>query len=339
MYVCVYVCVCVRVCLCVFVCMCVYICVYVCVCVCVCIFVCICVYVCVCVCVCIFICTCVCLCVCMCACVCVVAVKGGVYVRQLPCPVCVPPSRLPKFQDCHEMWSRKRRKKEGKEAPPPGKPSQADGYPSSQLPSRPNTPPHNRLDVSHPYPKPSGQPPVVGVKPHPHNSMQAAHVTNVSAGPMAPVQRQVSVGAQKPVTAPQRPPTMANPNLKPASLQVPLPTAPLSANIIDSLTSSVQDTSDSGGAGLRASPPRNASGHPATAQQLQQVIEAQRTLLCQLTQLAERKSQLQLHPARLPPGEIPGPHPRTQTFDYGNQSNKELEKAAIERLEREYFRD
>ncbi len=260
----------------------------------------------------------------------------------LPCTPCRPPSRLPKYQDCHEMWSRRRRKKEGKEpgnVPPPGKP-QLDGYPSSQPSSRPQTPPPPAPKADHPQPhhKPPVQQPAVAPL-LPHNPSLTGYPSRPLIVPAAAVQKPATMAAQKPQV-------LANPNLKPSSLTVPLPTAPLSANILDSLTVQEGSSVPSGdGSLLGPSPPHpHNSANPHTAQQLHKVIEAQRSLLSQLTQLAESKHHLQ-HPPLEPPRALIPPcsggvfNSRTQTFDYGNQSNKELEKVAVERLEREYFHD
>lgn len=246
------------------------------------------------------------------------------------------------------MWSRRRRKKEGKEVPPPGK-QQADGYPSSQPPSRPHSPPAHKAEVPQSHQRPQlavAQVSAPVAKINPHNPSQVTHPLRPPGVAVPTAHEPVPVGVHKPAVVPHQPPVLANPNLKPTSLQVPLPTAPLSANIIDSLT--VQDVSSiaDGGGSLRSPPPpppplqSNAtSSNPPTAQQLQQVIDAQRSLLSQLTQLAERKKKLQGPGAPLPSGESFTSRSHTQTFDYDNHTNKDSEKVATERLAREYFQD
>ena len=107
-----------------------------------------------------------------------------------------------------------------------------------------------------------------------------------------------------------------------------------------------------GGGGVMAS-------SAAASQQLQQVIDAQRTLLSQITQLVteqKRRTNPQQDPGGggggivrgntdiVTPGHggysqknTSGIASRTQTFDYGNRSNKVLESAAVHQLEQEYY--
>ena len=229
------------------------------------------------------------------------------------------------------MWSKQRRKKEGKESSsniaPPGKALQED---RSHPPSHPTSPqPHN---PTHPH---KAQPPSQPLPTQPHNPP----TTNPPPSNPQPPQRAL----------------LANPNLKP-SLTVPLPSAPLTENILDSLQSSAapdgSTCSSSGGdsaAGTALSrqvcPSNSNNGstasNPSTAQQLQKVIDAQRVQLAvTLTQLTQ-----QLAATQQPPGRPKSPVPvggvvlRKQTFDYANMSNKELEKAAAQQLEREYCED
>ena len=246
--------------------------------------------------------------------------------------VCPPPAavrRLPKYQDCHEMWSRKRRKKEGKDSgnvPPPGK------HNDESQPSSPSV-----------LPKP-GQP--AGSKPvPPPTTKPSPHTHSNNSNPLPP------------------PKPLANPNLKP-SLTVPLPTAPLSADILDSPPGSLQDDSNtgSGGEGILGPAPTDfpplgvvhtKPANPVATQHLQKVIEAQRTQIALLSQITQQLQQNK-HTPRLPANQVPPSLPdaqakqalspisqttlvnRTQTFDYGNQSNKVLEQVAAEQLERDY---
>lgn len=136
-------------------------------------------------------------------------------------------------------------------------------------------------------------------------------------------------------------------------LRVPLPSAPLSANILESLNSSTQDSGGGGGVNQQLTAPNPPQGAAAllqaplssatSAQQLQKVIEAQRTQIALLSQLTQQMVQQAHHNQVVSQPEspqIPGClSGRTQTFDYGNQSNKALEKVAAEQLEREYFED
>ena len=186
--------------------------------------------------------------------------------------------------------------------------------------------------------------------------------------------------------------TVAKSNVKP-SLTVPLPTAPLSDNILESLhevggsnavataaTTSV-DTAGNGGHIVdgQSNPPGGISGPGSmdaslkvggagggvtalssttstatSANQLQQVIDAQRTQIALLARLVTDQKRLAATPQQNIPvsrGEIssgvaPGGRGertssialRTQTFDYGNRSNKVLENAAVQQLEQEYYR-
>lgn len=236
--------------------------------------------------------------------------------------------RLPKFQDCHEMWSRKRRKKEGKDssnAAPPGKQINESQPSSPSALSKSDQPTNSKHVLS----TPPSQPP----QPHSKNNN---------------------------LPAPPKP--LANPNLKP-SLTVPLPSAPLSANILDSpLGSHDSNNPASGGPGILGPVPTvlpassNKPANPVAAQHLQKVIEAQRTQIALLSQITQQLKQTQ-HTPRLQANQVPvrSPTPqdtlspmiqqqaglvsRTNTFDYGNQSNKVLEQVAAEQLEREYYQD
>ena len=239
------------------------------------------------------------------------------------------------------MWSKKRRKKEGKESsniPPPGKALPED---RSQPPSHPTSPqPHN------PAPPHKAQPPSQPIPVMPPSQPRNPPPRNPPPNNSQPPQRAL----------------LANPNLKP-SLTVPLPSAPLTENILDSLkSSSVADgstatlpgsTSSSSGDSLAgmANPPQVQLGtnsstapNPNTAQQLQKVIDAQRVQLAvtltQLTQqLAERAVAKQQATKPKSPTPVPLGGVALQTFDYGNMSNKELEKLAAQQLEREYCKD
>ncbi len=90
------------------------------------------------------------------------------------------------------------------------------------------------------------------------------------------------------------------------------------------------------------------SDTPATASlHVKQVIaEAQRNLINQLQQHLGGAVPHPLPRDRTTPaddgcglGKMGGAGRHTQTFDYGNQSNKQLEKVADEELERDYYRD
>lgn len=230
-------------------------------------------------------------------------------------------SRLPKFQDCHEMWSRRKRKKEAK------------GVDAAK---------------SHPHSSGGGGAKPLGSRP-------------ASLSPVVP-QRESSQPPAEPCA--QRP-LCEEVVTVPKSLSVPLPSAPLTDNILESLTTPVTE----GVVAMSAVPQpmpllgQNRSAQipialatvpavqPGRAQQLQKVIEVQRSLISELSK------QLGTDAGRMPmqsqyfPTALTQPHTHTQmhslvqdvfshtkqTFDYGNQSNKKLEKEADEQLEREYY--
>lgn len=191
---------------------------------------------------------------------------------------------------------------------------------------------------------------------------------------------------------------LATPELKPASLSVPLPSAPLTANILDSLDG-VADKVGSGKedplkpaslvagrarAVLSKSPATLLTGGNPVAggdvkgvalqtqqQHLQKVIEVQRTQLALLQEIFAKNSnkpkegvakstsggRYQVQPLGLPPSAASGSHghvtsvecesgggataasvvDRTQTFDYGNHSNKTLEFRAARQLEKDSY--
>ena len=275
---------------------------------------------------------------------------------------------LPHSQDCHEMWSRKRRKKEAKGASgggsvsTQGKEGRSSSLPPNQLPS-PRSSRSNK-------PTPTTR--------HANTSLPATPPPLPASSPSPP-----SAGGE-PV------PPLANPNLKPG-ITVPLPPAPINpAAILDSLKSSLQHEAPGSAPPpllpshaplpsnsavalatlARGSAPVNTavampvtvgtgSSSVAVVQQqtdhLQKVIEAQRTqldLLSQITKSLADQQQRQPHAinARGPPGVAggnrphPHPHPtshgsvssRLQTFDYANRSSSQLQNLAIQHLEQDY---
>ena len=112
-------------------------------------------------------------------------------------------------------------------------------------------------------------------------------------------------------------------NLTDKNLSVPLPSSPLTANILDSLNgASVVD------GGVRGnSVPMN-----STTEQLKQVIEAAKhTIRSQMSQIASSVVGTQQTPLLPVLPTISGR--LTQTFDYGNQTNKELEQVAAQQRE------
>lgn len=171
------------------------------------------------------------------------------------------------------------------------------------------------------------------------------------------------------------------PELKPSSLSVPLPSAPLTANILDSLDGGLGKEAPLKPASLVASRARDhplgkspgalqTGGNPLAAsakgaalqtqqqQHLQKVIEVQRSHLALLQEIfaksgskakesgVESGSGGRYLPGFPPPSAASGSQghvtsggalaasvmDRTQTFDYGNHSNKALEfRAALEK--------
>lgn len=254
--------------------------------------------------------------------------------------VCVSLHRLPLTQDCHEMWSRKRRKKEGKDSGGIG-PSGKDNHGRSS--SLPPTHPSSPRKVK---PNP--------VKAHPQSSQPCSP-------PDPPPQQPAPRVEPKP---------LANPHLKP-NLTVPLPSAPLNpATILDSLKSSLHEpppahvTNSQAPPSLAPQPPQVAgsstSAVTAVAQQqadhLQKVIEAQRTQLALLSQITQQlavqqrqqSAELQARRARgvVPsdsdrPGPASPPPPgalssRIQTFDYANSGSSGLPNLAAPQFDQEY---
>ena len=158
---------------------------------------------------------------------------------------------LPSHQDCHEMWSKKKKKKEGKatEGPPTGKPNL-----------------HN---------PPRGG--VASVSPSNHQSSSSSSSyrnestdtqCNNSSSSHRPDGVHPAVSRQHQSLAP------------PHSLSVPLPPAPLSAtNILESLNSTLAADGGSG------------SGPGSTDERLhfkQVIAKAQRSLIEEITQTLEK---------------------------------------------------
>ena len=111
--------------------------------------------------------------------------------------------------------------------------------------------------------------------------------------------------------------------------------------ILESLTSTVTDVGGVGGRGPLSDAPATASLH------VKQVIaEAQRNLIDQLKQHLGGAVPHPLPLDKTTPtddgcgvGKVGGTGRHFQTFDYGNQSNKQFEKVADEELERDYCQD
>ena len=259
----------------------------------------------------------------VCVCVCVVFF---VTIVSIVLVMYVDVSRLPKFQDCHEMWSRRKRKKEAKGADSgKSRPQSSGGSAVKPLGSRPA-------------------------------SLSPVLVQRESSQPPA------DSGVQHPLSQEILP--------VPKSLAVPLPSAPLTDNILESLKASAPE----GAVTLPVMPllGQNQTSHapvtmatvpvaavsPGRAQQLQKVIEVQRSLISELskqlgtdTSRVPTQSQQPCAPQYFSTALLqPHTHAQTlpsakdtyggrakQTFDYNNQSNKQLEKEADAQMEREYY--
>ena len=267
---------------------------------------------------------------------------------------------LPTNQDCHEMWSRKRRKKERSDAPRSGKARYHEDSSGSA-----------KQDVQIPFVSRPSSPSPLGTGKEREGSHPPSNRTTrgYSAEPKPTSVQAASVGSYEPGVKPQ--------------LSVPLPSAPLTVGILESLSSSIGEVNNGNTEQPLSSqqqPPSCSSSAPSTSTvsvpaktslQIKQVIaEAQRNLINQLQQELEESAHSSATSSTAAPkfssrsqhqlgsnskvvsnfrdrvldeesgslvSSISGRH--TQTFDYGNQSNKELEKAADEQLKRNYYGD
>lgn len=113
--------------------------------------------------------------------------------------------------------------------------------------------------------------------------------------------------------------------LPPQRLAVPLPSAPLpTASILESLTSSLSE-----GAALNNSGSKNGNSVVSSSTEFKKVIaKAQRNLIDQITQKLEQEGTTSRGPPLV--SSISGR--ATQSFDYGNQSNKDLEAKSVAQL-------
>jgi cyclin-dependent kinase 12/13 len=242
----------------------------------------------------------------------------------------VAPPTLPHSQDCHEMWSRKRRKKEAKSGGAQG--GGKEGRSGSQPPTHPSSP---RLPLAN--------------RPTPTAARNQAN-SSIPSSPSLPP----PTSTPPPVSHLEPHPPLANPNLKPG-LTVPPPPAPINpAAILDSIKSSLMHEAPppppaamaTGGAPVNsvASVPvsmvaGSSSSSVSVAQQqsdqLQRVIEVQRTQLNLLSQITKTLADQQRQSAnsRGPPGVT---RPGVQTFDYASRSSAELQSLALKQLEQEY---
>lgn len=161
---------------------------------------------------------------------------------------------------------------------------------------------------------------------------------------------------------------LTTPELKPAALSVPLPSGPLTANILDSL----EGAPGSGKARIldpvlgQAPPTMLGMDKALSQQQLQKVIAAQKTQIALLQEISQyvsksktmgvaesapsghykgvglpaatAPSERQGHVTRQDEGGAGGVSSRVvETFDYGNHSNKALEFKAVQQLEKDVY--
>ena len=127
----------------------------------------------------------------------------------------------------------------------------------------------------------------------------------------------------QPANQPVVPVAPVDATLKPL-LSVPLPSAPLTSSILDSLQSSLTtdpNQAAAGGMSLLLGGSSNGQSIP---------VEAAQAVLthCERSVKMQSPSSSSFSLAN-----------RTQVFDYGNQSNKALECAAIKQLENDYRQD
>ncbi len=195
------------------------------------------------------------------------------------------------------MWSRKKRKKEKGESKNKSTRNKEDSLSNKQ-------------------------------EPHPSGQSSSSPVSDKREGSNPPR------GTRGYSTEPNKPlPPISSRNMSiKTQLSVPLPSAPLSVGILESLTSSLVETSGDN------------QQQQASLEMKQVIAKAQRSLINQLQQQLEGSSRQSLPTSidnsnnddivSVGEGVLSGRH--TQTFDYGNQSNKEFEKAADK--QRNYYR-
>ena len=118
-----------------------------------------------------------------------------------------------------------------------------------------------------------------------------------------------------------------------SAISVPLPSAPLNTDILDSIA-------NLSGGDDRGNPPRLPV--PGNPEVLQKVIDRQRSQIELLSQITRLVSGSTLPPSG---GDVPSSvlpsrlASRAQTYDYGNRSNKTLEEKALQELDRGYLEE
>ena len=239
------------------------------------------------------------------------------------------------------MWSRKKRKKEKEESNP-----SKTGKPKYQEDSAHSSSSNNRQEL-HP-----------SFLSRPTSSSPISDRREGSQPPLAPPPSNHRMRGYS-----AEPPLHQGGGIK-HQLSVPLPSAPLSVGILESLTSSLVEGSNS------AAPPTlvasTTSQQQATLQVKQVIAEAQRSLINQLQQQLEgsvpqppstatattsslatvpgrqlfrSNNQLVANNIRDRDGGVVSGVRHTLSFDYGNQSNKVLEEVADEQLKRSYYQE
>ena len=221
------------------------------------------------------------------------------------------------------MWSKKRRKsKKEKEAA--------------------KQPDAKRSQPASPSKIPERVAPTVPERPHPHIVEQITSHQNHTL----PNSQHLPNNAHHAPHPPRRlPPTRPPSQGGKSAITVPLPSAPLNTDILESLQSTLTDTlggtggEDKGGRGS-SNPPQLTGNLTENAEELQKVIERQRSqieLLSQITRLVSSGTLPKTGGENPSPSMLPSRlASRAQTYDYGNQSNKKLEEKALQELDRGY---
>ena len=231
------------------------------------------------------------------------------------------------------MWSRKRRKKEGRGSGGGAQGAGKEGRASSAQPPSP------RLSLSN--------------KPTPNVRTGQVNSSLPPTPPLPPI----STPPQTSRLEPHLP--LANPNIKPG-ITVPLPPAPINpATILDSLKTSLQQHEipplippNSAAMGTGGVPVNSVGSVPvsmatgsssvAVAQQqsdhLQRVIEAQRTQLNLLSQITRSLTEGRQRGTnqRGAPG-VTRPGGGGQTFDYGSRGGGDLQSMALQQLDQQDY--
>lgn len=246
--------------------------------------------------------------------------------------------RLPSNQDYHEMWSRKRRKEKEKAAIAAAAVNNKQGRNIKEDSSNST---HNKHHQHHDMLRPSSGGGALSPSPrrregsNPPPTLGGHKSRGFSTEPLPPLPTH----------------TAEQGGIKP-QLSVPRPSAPLPKAILESLVDGI----GIGGVAGESSVATSASSTTASLQMKQVIAEAQRSLINQLQQQLEGSTSNHPHTHTsscnsdkyVNDNELLGGteqrregfdlERRTQTFDYANQSNKELERVADKELQMNYYR-